>query len=121
MADGGREETAYVSGQDGFSTELCASRQEGSLNSQTESCCPSFAEGWKGVRHLFLSGLGKTQPAGGRFFFGLGGLNPEVFVAGEGQTIRPVKSEGVARGLKSILEAWRMAKINANSERGLRE
>ena len=36
MAGGGCEETAHVSGHDGWSRESCASRQHGSQESQTD-------------------------------------------------------------------------------------
>ena len=61
------------------------------------------------------------RKAGNVFVINLWVRSPEVYVADDGQTIRPVRSEeGVARGRNVlILEEWRMlkmAKRNVNSD-----
>ena len=51
--------------------------------------------------------------------FSPAGLSPEVCVTDEGQTIRPVRSEGGSRAQSVvilILDEWRMAKRNTNSD-----
>ena len=91
MAGCGHDETAHVSGQDGCNREPCTSRLQGSQDGQTEGLCPSFAEGWKRVRHRSL-GQGRRDQEEARL--SPAGLSPEVCFTDEGQTTRPVRSEG---------------------------
>ena len=99
MAGGGREETAHVSDQDGRSGESCASRQQGSQESQTDVM--SFFCGKLETCSSSISGSEKTQPAGKDAGFSPAGLSP-VCVTDEGQIIRPVRSEGTARECKVV-------------------
>ena len=73
------EETVHVSGQDGRRREPCASRQQGSQNSQTERrrLCGKLE-----TCSSLISGSGKMQPAGGQVFTGK--PSPEVCVSDEG-------------------------------------
>ena len=109
MAGGGRCQWPRWSQQG----TVCISTARIPKDSQTEGWCHSFAERWKRVRHRSLGQKRRNQQNAG---FSPAGLSPGVCVADEGQTIRPVRSEGVARECKVVDFDLGGPKRNANSD-----